>query len=80
MISSQKEKIQPAYTTAIERGNTMEMLGTARRFLRKLGHHDTEIDALSKNVMNAQSYNQACEYIRAYFPLGRARITIDVED
>jgi hypothetical protein len=45
------------------------ILGRARSLLEQIGRPREEIDELSRVVLEAKSYEEACDHVRRYFPL-----------
>jgi hypothetical protein len=50
-------------------GNIFVILGRARSLLEQIGRPREEIDELSRVVLEAKSYEEACDHVRRYFPL-----------
>lgn len=63
----------PRFTTVIPTsepsGNIMSIMGCARSLLRSLGVEPAKIDDMSSRVMEAESYDAACDIVREWFPL-----------
>jgi|HubBroStandDraft_1064217.scaffolds.fasta_scaffold09816_11 hypothetical protein len=51
------------------RGNVMDIIGTARVLMRKIGVSPEDISDLTKRSMNAPSYKDAVNVVREWFPV-----------
>ena len=56
------------YTIPIPRRNIFDMIATAGRYLKQMGHPREEISIFINSFANAKSYEEACLIIEDYFP------------
>ena len=56
------------YQIPIPRRNIFEMIATAGRYLKQMGHPREEISTFFHSFADAKSYEEACLIIEDYFP------------
>lgn len=56
------------YQIPIPRRNIFEMIATAGRYLKQMGHPKDEIKEFIQSFSKTKSYEEACLIIEDYFP------------
>ena len=56
------------YSIPIPRQNIFDMISTAGRYLKQMGHPKDEIKEFIQSFSKTKSYEEACLIIEDYFP------------